>query len=79
MVRKDAQLPTPRVVKIVKPEVRQCSWIVQPGEYSIDVWDGKRCFERNPYHLMRCEFCDKLFCLMYHYHPHIDECAKEKN
>lgn len=40
----------------------QCQSIVQPGEYVIDIWDGKRCEETNPRLLLRCEGCDGSFC-----------------
>lgn len=51
----------------------QCSAIVQPGEYTIDVWDGQQCGEKNPQLLTKCEDCEKYFCLMMHWPIHIRE------
>ena len=59
-------------MKIVK-RVFRCAAIVQPGEYMIDRWDGQQCSETNPRMLHRCEHCGKDFCLVQHWHMHIDE------
>lgn len=49
-----------------------CLAIVQPGDYTIDTWDGQRCSERNPRRLMRCEGCGGTYCLLTHWHKHLD-------
>jgi hypothetical protein len=50
----------------------QCESIVQPGEYTISKWDGERCFEKSPIHLIRCDICEKHFCYM-HWGEHVRE------
>lgn len=44
----------------------KCDAVVQPGEYSIDVWDNKRCILEAD---VRDEFCLKEFCY-HHWHLH---------
>lgn len=57
-------------MKFVKHTKYQCSAIVQPGEYSVDVWDNKQCSLTTG--LVRCNHCDKLYCLTTHWHKHQD-------
>lgn len=57
--------------------VYQCAAIVQPGEYTIDLWDDKQCDEKNPRLLIRCEYCGKYFCLFLHWGKHLDEEAEK--
>lgn len=52
---------------------KQCSAIVQPGEYLIDRWDNQQCTERNPRMLIECVQCKRLFCMMHHWHLHLNE------
>lgn len=54
----------------------QCSAIIQPGEFIVDNWDNQQCSETNPMVLIRCEHCGKLFCSMYHWHPHLKSIGK---
>jgi hypothetical protein len=60
-------------VKFNRPA--RCSAIIQPGEFLIDVWDNKPCNLDGSLH--KCEHCDKYFCNLYHWWPHVDEVAKE--
>lgn len=50
----------------------QCHWIIQPGEFMIDTWDGSQCSERKPHLLIKCEGCRFVFCTMMHWHMHLD-------
>jgi hypothetical protein len=55
-----------------KGERPRCRAIVQPGEYTIDWWDGKRCSESNPYLITKCPGCGIVLCLMIHWTKHLD-------
>jgi hypothetical protein len=54
---------------ITKP---QCNAIVQPGEYTIPIWDGERCLEKSPMHLAKCNSCGNYYCLTMHWGKHLD-------
>lgn len=58
-------------MRFKKYEKRQCSAIVQPGEYTTDVWDNKQC--TMDHLLTRCDYCDQFFCVLYHYHDHVEK------
>lgn len=49
----------------------RCAAIIQPGEFTIDRWDGKQCSETNPSQLLKCPECGELFCMLFHWHPHM--------
>lgn len=50
----------------------RCQAIIQPGEFTIDLWDGKQCSENLPHLLIKCEGCGGLYCTMKHWHMHLD-------
>lgn len=62
-------------MKIIKQVKYQCAAIVLPGEFVIDRWDGKQCEETNPYRLVKCELCGNSFCMVMHWHKHLDTCG----
>lgn len=57
------------------PKMR-CSAIVKPGEYLIDRWNNKQCEETSPYHLVKCDICNKYFCATMHWYKHNHEDIK---
>lgn len=66
-------------MKFVKPHLPpqelRCGWIVQPGEYAISVWDNQRCQITGAYSLAKCA-CGEYFCVLFHYHKHMDGCEE---
>jgi len=57
-------------MRFVKPV--RCSHVIQPGELLINTFDNKQCTETNPRELIRCQHCDNLFCLMFHWGMHLN-------
>ena len=57
----------------------QCSAIVQPGEFVIDLWDNKQCSLTDVTQLANCDHCGQWFCFMFHYHKHIDLVRTEES
>lgn len=55
-------------MKISRPA--QCAAIIQPGEFTIDIWDNTRCPENRKDWLLRCPGCNALYCAD-HYHAHL--------
>lgn len=56
----------------LRGEKPRCQSIIQPGDFTIDMWDGERCHERNPRMLLRCEGCKAYFCIEFHYRKHLE-------
>jgi hypothetical protein len=63
-------------VKFNRPA--RCSAIIQPGEFTIDVWDNTQCTQTNPRNLLHCDHCNKYYCNIFHWHAHLDEISEEE-
>lgn len=67
-------------MKLKKVIKYQCCAIVQPGEFgSVDRWDNQQCIETNARWLVKCEHCDKWFCLLFHWEKHVEKLYAEES